>query len=151
MESMSAVDLKTRAFVDDVLVRSPFGKTLGFELVSLEPDKVRLRLPFKPENVTLENIVHGGAVAALIDTAGAIVSASNAPLEMLPGATSTLNISYLAPAGDNASLTATARTVSRTKGRVVSDVVVHEEGRKLVAKALVTLRLFVRRQGAAVE
>ncbi len=59
MESMSAVDLKTRAFVDDVLVRSPFGKTLGFELVSLEPDKVRLRLPFKPENVTLENIVHG--------------------------------------------------------------------------------------------
>ena len=108
---MPEVDKNTRAFVEDVLVSSPFGKTLGFTLVELEPDKVRLRLPFKPENVTLDNIVHGGAVAALIDTAGAIVSASNAPLETLPGATSTLNISYLAP-GDNASLTATAPTRS---------------------------------------
>ena len=147
---MSEVELKTRKFIDDVLVRSPFGETLGFELVSLEPEKALLRLPFKPGNVTLEHIVHGGAVAALIDTAGAIVSASNAPLDMLPGATSTLNINYLSP-GDNASLLATARTVSRTKGRVVSDVAVHDEAGKLVAKALVTLRLFVRRQGSAVE
>ena len=144
------VDPKIRVFIEEVLVDSPLGRRLGFELVSLEPEKARLRLPFRPENVTLESIVHGGAVAALIDTAGAIAAASNAPLDMLPGATSSLNISYLAP-GVAVDLTATAEIAYRTKGRVLADVLVRDEAAGLVAKGMVTLRLFDRRRRAAAQ
>ena len=48
---------------------SPFVAKLGIVAEVLDGDEVRLRLPWDESNVTLGDMVHGGAVAALADVA----------------------------------------------------------------------------------
>lgn len=49
------------------LPQSPFVVKLGIVADRLEEDEVRLRLPWDPSNVTLGDMVHGGAIATLAD------------------------------------------------------------------------------------
>lgn len=143
------IDPRVRSLIERVLVASPLGRTLGFELVEAAPDRVALRLPFRPSNVTVGDTVHGGVIAALIDAAGAAGSVSAAdPDKLAGGATSALTVSYLAPA-DGVELVATALVVQRTGRQTVSDVSVHDPQGRLVAKALVTSRLFAKGSGVA--
>jgi uncharacterized protein (TIGR00369 family) len=51
------------------LEHSPFVKHLGMELREIEDDRAVLALPFREEVVTIGDVVHGGAVSTLIDTA----------------------------------------------------------------------------------
>jgi uncharacterized protein (TIGR00369 family) len=105
---------------------SPLPGRLGIELVALGNDRAELRLPFDPANTTMGNVVHGGAIATLIDTAGMAASwADEAVPATLAGATVTLNVSYLA-AAVGADLTAIA-TVSR-RGRRLCFVAVEVRG-----------------------
>ena len=46
---------------------SPFVAKLGIVAEVLDGDEVRLRMPLDPTNVTLGDMVHGGAIAALAD------------------------------------------------------------------------------------
>ncbi len=46
---------------------SPFAAKLGIVAEVLDGDEVRLRMPFDPTNVTLGDMVHGGAIASLAD------------------------------------------------------------------------------------
>jgi uncharacterized protein (TIGR00369 family) len=57
-----------RFFAEEI----PFNRYLGLRLVSLEHGIARLMLPFKPELVgdPFRPALHGGVVAALLDTAG---------------------------------------------------------------------------------
>src|SRR5258707_7500889 len=48
---------------------SPFVAKLGIVADVLDADEVRLRLPWDPTNVTVADMVHGGAIAALADVA----------------------------------------------------------------------------------
>lgn len=66
----------TRYWIDEILVKSPFAEPLGLQVVAAEPDRVSLRLPFRAGLATVGTIVHGGAIATLIDVAGAAASAS---------------------------------------------------------------------------
>ena len=94
---------------------SPLAGLLGIELYSLGDDQAELRLPFDPDNATMGDVVHGGAIATLIDTAGMAASwADEVVPAALGGATVTLNVDYLA-AAVGTDLTAVA-TVSR-RGR----------------------------------
>src|SRR4051812_23700717 len=54
-----------RAFIPE----SPFVGVLGLRLERLEPDVAVLVLPFRPELATIGEVVHGGAISTLIDTA----------------------------------------------------------------------------------
>jgi 1,4-dihydroxy-2-naphthoyl-CoA hydrolase len=67
---------------------APFAATLGVELVAAAPDEVRLRLRWSPELTTAGAIMHGGALMALADMAGAVCAYLNLP----EGATSTATI-----------------------------------------------------------
>jgi uncharacterized protein (TIGR00369 family) len=133
-------DSRTEAMIRDILMGSPVAKNLGVALDTLEVDRVVLRLPFSPANVTIGNIVHGGVVATLIDIAGAVASFSGAPQGAM-GATSALAINYLAPA-DGTDLVAEARIVQRGRSQTVADVTVRDAAGRLVAKALSTNRIF---------
>lgn len=127
--------------VHRLLIGSPVSRTLGIELQSLEVDRAVLVLPFKPENVTVEDIVHGGVIAALIDVAAIAAALSGASFDTLRGsATSALSVSYLAPAR-SAELRANAVVLRRGRRQVVLDVTV-AAGSLTVAKALVTAALF---------
>jgi uncharacterized protein (TIGR00369 family) len=49
---------------DDVI----FPQLLGLEIEDLRVDYCRMRMPFKPELLQAAGMVHGGAIASLLDT-----------------------------------------------------------------------------------
>mgnify|MGYP000722177354 CR=1 FL=1 len=53
----------------DGIVLSPYGKLLGMEPVTLEEDHVVVAMPFKNDITTVGDMVHGGAIASLVDVA----------------------------------------------------------------------------------
>src|SRR4051812_43017174 len=103
--------------ITDFIPSSPFAAALGIRLESLEPDRARLRMPWTAALATMADIVHGGAIAALADTAAmAAAWAIDEVPDSLTGATVSLTLDYLAAGrGD---LSADAR-VLRRGGRLV--------------------------------
>jgi uncharacterized protein (TIGR00369 family) len=113
--------------------RSPFIRTLGLEVVSLDYDASELvvRMPHAPHLERREGTkqFHGGPLAALIDTVGDFA------LGMLMGGgipTMNLRIDYLKPAvGDG--VTATARVRRRGRSAAIIDIDVADDKGSLVA------------------
>ena len=65
----------------------------------LRLDEAELRLPYEPRLATLGDVVHGGAIAALLDTAGmAAAWSDDALVERAAGATVSINVAYAAAA-----------------------------------------------------
>lgn len=119
---------------------SPLVKHLGIELAKLEPDRAELRLPFKDEVATMGDVVHGGAIASLIDTAGmAAAWADDVEPEALAGATVSLTVDYVAAARGQ-DLLATATVDRRGRSLAFTDVRVTEPGGRLVAKGSLVYR-----------
>src|SRR5436305_2041206 len=71
----------TEDLVRNVIVGSPFGTLVGVEPEAIERDRVRLRLRFRPEVTTVGDVVHGGAIASLVDVAATAAVWSGADLE----------------------------------------------------------------------
>ena len=127
-DDATPVDPRMTARIVDVLLGSPVARQLGIGLVTAARDRVVLALPFRPGNVTLGRIVHGGVIATLVDVAGAAASASGADgADVAGGATGNLTIHYLAPA-DGCDLVAEAVVVKRGRRQTVSDVTVRAGG-----------------------
>jgi uncharacterized protein (TIGR00369 family) len=57
----------------------PFASRLGVRLVAAGPGEVRAALAWAPERCTAAGVLHGGALMALADTAGAICAVLNLP------------------------------------------------------------------------
>jgi uncharacterized protein (TIGR00369 family) len=130
-----------REIVTQFIPHSPLVGHLGMRLESIGTDEATLVLPFRPELATLADIVHGGAIATLIDTAGmaACWAADEEPASMA-GSTVTLNVNYLAAARGQ-DLTAHAVVTRRGRSMVFSEVRVTEPGDRLVATGSVVQRL----------
>jgi uncharacterized protein (TIGR00369 family) len=125
----------------DFLPQSPFVRHLGLELVEIGAGSARLRAPFRPELATIGEMVHGGAIATLIDTAAMVAAWSDAEIPAnLRGATVSLTVSYLAPA-QGEDLTAHASVVHRGRRLITVDVKTTSASGAVVAKALVTYQL----------
>jgi uncharacterized protein (TIGR00369 family) len=107
---------------------SPFVAKLGIVADALDTDEVRLRLPWDPTNVTIADMVHGGAIAALADVA--VMAAAWAGAEVpdsLRGVTTSMSIQFLAPARAT-DLIAIGRVLRRGKTLVNCDVDVSNAG-----------------------
>ena len=130
-----------REVIEQFIPHSPLVGHLGMRLESIGSDVAVLVLPFRPELATLEDIVHGGAIASLIDTAGmaATWAADDEPSSMA-GSTVTLNVNYLAAARGQ-DLTARAVVTRRGRSMVFSEVRVTEPSGRLVATGSVVQRL----------
>ncbi|WP_158969462.1 PaaI family thioesterase [Chachezhania sediminis] len=120
------------ARLTEELTRPPFNAWLGLRAVTVEPDRVQVALPFRPELAggTDPYLFHGGILASLADVAGYAVSAI-----ATGGRTPTigLHIEYLRPASPvDLIATATVRRLGRSLLRV--DVEIHADN-SLVAIA----------------
>lgn len=112
---------------------SPFAQELGIELVELGEDHAELRLPFSPRLATMGDVVHGGAIAALLDTAGmAAAWSDDAVPEQPAGATVSMSVSYTAAAVAS-DLTAHATVVRRGRSLCFCAVTVSDAGGNVVA------------------
>ena len=125
----------------DATARSPLGRHLDWHAEDVTLDQARFRMPFAPHNVTVGNMVHGGAIAALADAAAtAACWATPEAGSGSRGATVALNVNYL-KAALGADLVADARVVKRGGSICVADVEVREPGGELVAVARATYKL----------
>lgn len=123
------------------LPASPFVVHAGIELVELTDGHAELRLPYRQEVTTVGTVVHGGAIATLIDTAAMAAAWAGAELpDELRGATVALSLSYLAPA-DGADVVALADVVRRGRRLTTVRVDAHTPEGTAVAAALVTYQL----------
>lgn len=130
-----------RQIIQQFVPTSPLVRHLGIRLEAIEDGRARLVLPYRPELATIEDIVHGGAIASLIDTAGmAATWSDDSEPESMSGSTVTLNVNYVAAARGR-DLTATAKVVRRGRSLVFSEVRVTEPDGRLVATGSVVQRL----------
>lgn len=117
----------------DALRLVPFARTLGLSVVRDGPDEVVLRFAWDPSLCTGGGVLHGGALMAAADTAGAVCAVRNLP----PGAAGTVTVesktNFLRPvAGGHVEVTARPLHVGRTLIVVESDLT--DDGRRLVAR-----------------
>jgi len=123
------------------LAVSPFVRHLGLRLERLEPDRALLAMPFAEPLATIGDIVHGGAVSSLIDTAAMAASWSTPEVpENIRGTTVGLSVQFLAAARGR-ELMADATVIRRGKSLCYCDVGVTDSDGLLVAKGLVTYKL----------
>jgi len=121
--------------------QSPFVAKLGIVAEVLDGDEVRLRMPWDPTNVTLGDMVHGGAIAALADvTVMAAAWAGVQAAESLRGVTTSMAVQFLAPARAT-DLIGVGRVLRQGKSLVSCDVDVVTPGGGLVAKAIATYKV----------
>jgi uncharacterized protein (TIGR00369 family) len=129
--------------ISQFLRHSPFVGHLGLQLREIEDDRALLALPFTEALVTIGDVVHGGAVSALIDTAAMAAAWSAIEFEDEPprGTTVGLTVDFLAAARAQ-ELEADARVLRRGSSLCFCEVKVNgaADG-KLVATGLVTYKL----------
>ena len=101
-----------REIIEQFIPNSPHAAALGIRVVSLGTDEAVLELPFKPELATIGEVVHGGAIGALIDTAAMAAAWSTDEVPENPaGSTVSLSVNF-ASAASGVDLRATRRSQS---------------------------------------
>jgi uncharacterized protein (TIGR00369 family) len=128
--------------ITQFLRHSPFVLHLGMRLESIEADRARLVLPYRGELATIGDVVHGGALSALVDTAAMAASWSAHEVEggQLRGTTVGLSVDFVA-AAQGQEVSADARVIRRGKSLCFCDVDVTDASGGLVAKGIVTYKL----------
>ncbi len=112
----------------------PYAKLLGLELGEIKWGQVTIHLAVRDELKQNQGVVHGGAVASLIDTAAAFAVVTE--LEAGERVTTTdLTIHYLRPVSSGR-LSATARIVRGGRRLLVLSVEVTNEQQALLATAV---------------
>lgn len=114
----------------------PFAKLIGLELDDIGSGTATLSLKVRRQLTQNQGLVHGGAIASLIDTATAFAILSLlAPRERVT--TVDLTISYLRPV-TGGRLRAMAKVVRAGRRLFVVSAEVFDEGGKLASTALST-------------
>ncbi len=119
---------------------SPYYRLLGMEVLECREGYAKFRLPFKGDLKQLAGVVHGGAIASLADSAGAIAVLATAK-NGARVATAEMKLNFIAPTSGN-DLFAEAHVVHCGSTLAVSDVEVTDGHGTLIAKGLATYVLF---------
>ena len=129
------------AVMAQFIPQSPFVTKLGIVADTLDAEEMRIRMPWDPGNVTLGDMVHGGAIAALADvTVMAAAWAGVVAADSLRGVTTSMAIQFLAPARAT-DLIGVGRVLRQGKTLVNCDVDVVTPDGELVAKAIATYKV----------
>ncbi|CAM3087772.1 PaaI family thioesterase [Mycobacterium intermedium] len=125
-----------RDVIAQFLPASPFVAKLGIVAERLEADGVRLRLPWDPSNVTVGDMVHGGAIATLADVTvmAAAWCGAQAPPD-LRGVTVSMTLDFMAPARAT-DVIGIGRALRRGRSLVNCEADIVDPEGKLLAKAL---------------
>ena len=126
--------------IERALASVPFAKLLGLQVESVEPGLAVMTLPIRDDLKQNHGVVHGGAIASLIDSAMAFAII---PLLAEKERTTTvdLTVHYLRPLTEGVAKS-TARVVRAGRRVIVVSAEVLDQNDRLVATALSTyLRL----------
>ena len=122
--------------ISNALDSVPYAKLLGISLTQIDSGTATLKMPVRKQLTQNHGVVHGGAMASLIDsaTAFAIISLLE-PQEKVT--TVDLTISYLRPV-TKGTLNCSAKVVRSGRRLLVVSAEVFDDAQKLVATALST-------------
>ena len=123
----------------------PYMAHLGMEFVEGDEGYCKVRLRFQKENSTAADALHGGAIASLIDTTGAMAAWTTAEMgsPRYFGSTVGINVNYLSGViGEDCY--AEGRVLKRGKELIYSDVRVTNPAGKLCAQGTVVYRIIER-------
>jgi uncharacterized protein (TIGR00369 family) len=129
-----------REIIEQFIPNSPHAAQLGIRLASIGTGEAVLELPFKPELATIGEVVHGGAIGALIDTAAmAAAWATDEIPENPAGSTVSLSVNF-ASAATAADLRAEARVAKRGGRLSFCEVRVTDPDGAMIAHGIATYR-----------
>jgi uncharacterized protein (TIGR00369 family) len=130
-----------RQLVEAFIPHSPHAAALGISVEAIESDRAVLVMPFKPELATMGDIVHGGAISTLIDTAATVAAwAVDEVPESPAGSTVSLSVNF-ASAAQGADLRAEAIVLRRGRQLSSIDVRATDGDGTLVAHGIATYKL----------
>jgi acyl-CoA thioesterase len=132
----TSLPAERRERIERAIEGVPYARLLGIELEKVVPGEAILTLAIRPALSQNHGVVHGGAIASLIDTATAFaILTLLEPDERVT--TVDLTISYLRP-GLEGRLRATARVLRQGRRLLNTSAEVTNEGGTLLATALST-------------
>jgi len=132
----TSLPAERRERIERAIEGVPYAQLLGIELEKVVPGEAILTLAIRPALSQNHGVVHGGAIASLIDTATAFaILTLLEPEERVT--TVDLTISYLRP-GLEGRLRATARVLRQGRRLLNTSAEVTNEGGTLLATALST-------------
>jgi len=111
-------------------------KLFGFELEAAEPGRAVVAMRVRHHHRQVHGVVHGGILAALADTAGALSIYMALP-RGTPMATIEMKINFLEPV-DDGTVVAEGRMLRRGRNFAVAECDVRDAKGQLVAKSLLT-------------
>jgi uncharacterized protein (TIGR00369 family) len=129
-----------REIIEAFIPNSPHAAQLGIRLSAIGNDEAVLELPFKPELATIGEVVHGGAIGALVDTAAMAAAWATDDVPDNPaGSTVALSVNFAA-AASGVDLRAEARVVKRGGRLSFCNVEVTDPEGTVVAHGIATYR-----------
>jgi uncharacterized protein (TIGR00369 family) len=135
-----------RAATDWIRDAMPLCATLGVEALSAEPAEVVLVLRWAPELCTTGGVLHGGALMALADSAGAACAYLNLP----DGASATSTIesgTHFLGRVSGGQVTARARPLHAGRTTIVVETELTADDGRLVAKVTQAQAVLADRRG----
>src|SRR3972149_2797956 len=119
---------------------TPFAQNLGIKIVKLKPGYAELSLAYQKRITQPYGFMHGGAIAALADTAAA--TSIHTLLEPEDKMVSIeMKVNYIAPV-TKGRIFAGAKVIHKGRKTAVPDVDIKDSEGKLCAKSIVTYMLF---------
>ncbi len=121
-----------------------FSDLLGLQAEEATTDFSRMRLPFTTDLQQARGLVHGGAIASLIDSVGVLAIKATLP-EAIGGSTVSMTVNYLAPARQ-IDLIAEAHIIRRGRSIVFLDVDVFAPDGERIAKGQLTYKVVYKKE-----
>ncbi len=126
----------SKAELDLRIRKSVPGRLFGFELESIERGTAIMSMQVRKRHKQVHGVVHGGILASLADTAGALAAYPLLP-RMTRIATVEMKINYLEPV-DRGRIVAEATLLRLGRTLAVVECEVQDAAGTLAAKALIT-------------
>lgn len=119
----------------------PYWKHMGIEMREMTPGYVKLSMKAEHQLTQMAGVLHGGAIASLMDSAmGAAVLSLNMPRAR--GVTAEMKINYISPVLPGEEVQAEARVINNGNTLSVCTVEVRNMEDRLVSFGTATFMLF---------
>jgi acyl-CoA thioesterase len=129
-----ALTAAERARIHELFQRVRYAKFLGIELGEILRGQVTMHFEARPELRQVNDVLHGGSIASLIDTASAFAVITLLEPDQ-SATTSDLTIHFLRPV-DSGRVTAIARVLRAGRRLLVVNVDVFSEAESLISTAV---------------
>jgi uncharacterized protein (TIGR00369 family) len=133
--------LRRRAAIAELMPTTPYLASLGIEIERYEPDEAAIRLPFREELTNDGTYYHGGVIASVIDTTGALAAWSNHDFDKgARASTVAMSVQYVG-ACKRSDLLCHARAIRRGKELTFTEITATDADGVVVAHGIQTYRI----------